>query len=225
MTFAQIRALGIQDQLLVVPKTSPASKKRYVYIAPGQLPGLSGLCVVGPSLLRQFLWPIIRAPLRYALYKNAPKDESVDSFMSRILGDDMATALGSALIHGIYAADSRQLSAHATLPFFSSKDRKKFLKNPASNFESDVLQPWPNVGNLHNKLEHASAFSFKDGMETLTRALEEHLEAKSNVQIFRESPVLSLAMRKDRTMQVRHSTFSLLHNKLMSSSAILFAFR
>ncbi|XP_006463343.1 hypothetical protein AGABI2DRAFT_208052 [Agaricus bisporus var. bisporus H97] len=199
-----IRALGIENQLLVVPKSSPASKNRYVYIRPGQLPGFSGLCVVGPSLLRQFLWPIIRAPLRYALYKNAPKDESVDSFMSRILGDDMATALGSALIHGIYAADSRQLSAHATLPFFSSKDRKKFLENPVSNFESDVLQPWPNVGNLYNKLEHASAFSFKDGMETLTRALEEHLEAKSNVQIFRESPVLSLAMRKDRTMQLSY---------------------
>jgi oxygen-dependent protoporphyrinogen oxidase len=130
--------------------------------------------------------------------------------MSRILGDEMATALGSALIHGIYAADSRQLSAHATLPFWSPKDRKKFLENPVSSFESDVLQPLPNVGHLHDKLDHASAYSFKNGIETLARALEEQLEARSNVQIFRESPVLSLLMRKDRTMNVRRSTFFLL---------------
>jgi hypothetical protein len=205
----QIRALGIEDQLLVVPKSSPAAKARYVYVPPGQIPDFAGLRVVGPSLLKKFLWPILRAPLWYALYKNAPggQDESVDSFMSRVLGDELATALGSALMHGIYAADSRQLSARAALPFWSSHDRKKFLQNPGSTFESDVLQPLPNVGRLNAKLDHASAYSFKNGIETLAQALQHHLEARSNVQIFRESPVLSLRMRKDHTINVRHSSF------------------
>lgn len=192
-----------------MPKTSPAAKKRYVYIPPGQVPGVSGLNTVGPDLfsplMRKFLWPILRAPLRFHLYKDIPhgKDESIHSFASRILGDEMATAVGSAIIHGIYAADSRQISAHATLPFWSPKNRNQVLTDSRASIEADMLQPLPNIGHLGDTLKHASVYSFKNGIDTLIRALEAHLEARSNVQTFRESPILSLLMRKDHTFEVR----------------------
>ena len=43
-------------------------------------------------------------------------DESVDEFLTRHFGIDFAQLFGSALIHGIYAADTRMLSVRATFP-------------------------------------------------------------------------------------------------------------
>jgi oxygen-dependent protoporphyrinogen oxidase len=192
-----------------VSKSSPAAKNRYVCIPPGQVPGVSGLNTVGPdlrsSLMRKFLWPIMRAPWRFARLKDSPdgKDESIHSFASRMLGEEMATTVGSAIIHGIYAADSRQISAHSTLPFWSPKNRNRVLTNTQSDIHSDVLQPIPNIGHLGDMLKDVSVYSFKRGSETLPRALAQHLESRSNVQIFRSSPILNLLMRKDHTFEVR----------------------
>ncbi|KXN92120.1 Protoporphyrinogen oxidase [Leucoagaricus sp. SymC.cos] len=215
-----IRHLGIEDELITVSKSSPAAKKRYVYIPPGQLPGVSGLNTVGldlrSPLMRKFLWPILRAPLRYTRFKG-DKDESIHSFASRILGDEMATAVGSAVIHGIYAADSRQISAHSTLPFWTPKDPNSVVADSSTSIHMDVLQPHPNVGHLGNALKNMSVYSFKSGIEALPRALEKHLESRSNVQIFRESSILSLLMRKDHTFELSYST---LHNTSTSFSTV-----
>ncbi|KAF5357077.1 hypothetical protein D9756_006549 [Leucocoprinus leucothites] len=205
-----IRHLGIEDELITVSKSSSAARKRYVYIPPGQIPGVSGLNTVGPDLrsplMRKFLWPIIRAPLRFSRLKDIKdgQDESIHSFASRILGEEMATAVGSAIIHGIYAADSRIISARSTLPFWSPKDRNKVLKDTQTDIYSDVLQPYPNVGHLGDTLKDASVYSFKSGVETLPRALEQHLERRSNVQIFRESSILNLLMRQDHTFELSY---------------------
>ncbi|KAF9444676.1 Protoporphyrinogen oxidase [Macrolepiota fuliginosa MF-IS2] len=207
-----IRHLGIENELITISKSSPAAKKRYVYIPPGQLRGVSGLNTVGldlsSPLMKKFLWPTLRAPLRYFLRKDAQdgNDESIHSFASRILGEEMATAVGSAVLHGVYAADSRQLSAHSTLPFWSPKSRNQFLTNPHSTIESDVVQPLPNIGALGETLKDVAVYSFKNGNETLTRALEQHLEQRSNAHIFRESPILNLLMRKDHTYELSYLT-------------------
>ena len=55
-------------------------------------------------------------------------DELVDSIFSRRFGDVFACTLGSALVHGIYAVDSRLLSLHAALPqLHASEARGKGL--------------------------------------------------------------------------------------------------
>src|SRR6185437_4646091 len=53
------------------------------------------------------------------IWSNRPAgidDESVDSFLSRRFGPKFARIFGSALVHGIYAADSRLLSVRAAFP-------------------------------------------------------------------------------------------------------------
>ena len=52
----------------------------------------------------------IRLPV---LNTSSPNDESVDAFFTRHFGPDFARTFGSALVHGIYATDSRVLSVRS----------------------------------------------------------------------------------------------------------------
>ncbi|KAI9510301.1 hypothetical protein F5148DRAFT_605035 [Russula earlei] len=51
-------------------------------------------------------------------------DESVDTFLSRRFGEAFARTLGSALVHGIYAADSRLLSVRAAFPALRASEAR-----------------------------------------------------------------------------------------------------
>jgi oxygen-dependent protoporphyrinogen oxidase len=127
-------------------------------------------------------------------------DESVDSFFSRRFGDAFARTLGSALVHGIYAADSRVLSLRAAFPqlraseargngsviwgelgpaaWFGSKKTGVDDKSQEQVVEEGGDHEWEaQLGRT------AALFSFREGMETLVRGLVEALRGFPNVAL------------------------------------------
>jgi protoporphyrinogen oxidase len=127
----------------------------------------------------------------------------VDSFLSRRFGDAFARTLGSALVHGIYAADSRVLSVRAAFPVL----RESEARGKGSVLWGELGPPaWFGVGGRRKAQVKAEAeeeeegegvdreweahfrtsaalFSFREGMETLVRALVEALRGFPNVTL------------------------------------------
>ena len=125
-------------------------------------------------------------------------DESVDSFFTRRFGEAFARTLGSALIHGIYAADSRKLSLRATFPQLRTSETRGNgsvvwgeLGPPAwwkANVEEE--EKWEGDQEWETRFRRTAAlFSFKEGMETLVRALVEALRKFPNVVLWNDSAV------------------------------------
>jgi oxygen-dependent protoporphyrinogen oxidase len=139
------------------------------------------------------------------------EDESVDSFFSRRFGDAFARTLGSALVHGIYAADSRQLSLRAAFPQLrASETRGKgsviwgelgppawFATNTNTNTNTtESQQEVEAVGvEWETRLRRTAAlFSFREGMETLVRGLVEALHGFPNVVLRSGTAVRGIGM-------------------------------
>ncbi|CAP98618.1 Pc22g13300 [Penicillium rubens Wisconsin 54-1255] len=121
--------LGLYDDLIVTPNTSPAARNRYIYYPdrlvrmPAPKPELSFgenlqifMDTMQEPLFNKFLSGIAkdvftppRHPTEWA------KDESVADFIRRRFGPNVADNLVSAVYHGIYAGDIDRLSAQALL--------------------------------------------------------------------------------------------------------------
>lgn len=135
-------------------------------------------------------------------------DESVDSFFSRRFGDAFARTLGSALVHGVYAADSRLLSVRGAFPvlresetrgrgsvvwgelgppaWFAGWGQQGAKARPEGVQGAEVeVEEVQGVDPEWEKRFRASAalFSFKEGMETLVRALVQALRGFPNVTL------------------------------------------
>ncbi|PFH48136.1 hypothetical protein AMATHDRAFT_49748 [Amanita thiersii Skay4041] len=219
-----IHLLGLSKDLITTPKTSSAARNRFLHV-----PELGrGLHVI-PSTPLAFAssnaWPLTRVLLPAVLGEpfrrwNRPlpshpflsgsakgnqkyTDESVDSFLTRRFGEAFARVFGSALVHGIYAADSRSLSVRAAFPSLWEAEEAGggsvllgFLRKSrrqAANSGSDG--EGYKIGDVAEKMKNVSVFSFRDGMETLPKALEVYLEKQENVHIVRGRSVTGLSRK------------------------------
>lgn len=192
LTARQIRQLKLQAELAIVPKTAAAATNRYIYyggrlnrlpsswlgglVAPLHLPVLRG--VVGGILTEVFRPP--RPP--------GLPDESVAAFFARRMGGPrLAQNVLSAVLHGIYAGDVHRLSVktlfpqlwrdealHGSLAAGATKTRPRPVRDV-------LLQDELATDNapLVQSMRGASVFGFKDGIETLSRALVADLAAGS----------------------------------------------
>jgi len=182
-----VRSLRIDHELITVPRTVDAARRRYVYLPPGRIPHLAGLVNLGMppslSLLRWLFSDTFSSfcTLGLAKFATGGPDEPVHTRLSRLLSEDLADTLGSAFCHGVYAADSRQLSAHATRP--------GRMAHPESSL----------ADSLHKS---SLVYSFRHGLQTLPHALEQYLRRQPNVQILCNSPIHRLGVRKDHTFEV-----------------------
>ena len=123
-------------------------------------------------------------------------DESVDGFLERRFGQTVARVLGSAMVHGIWAADSRELSVRASFPTLWEVEERGW-----GGVIRGILRGLPKmvaegeryeVGELLHHLKEVSVFSFRDGMETLPKRLLDRLRESPNVQVLLGTPVKSL---------------------------------
>ncbi|KAK2465663.1 hypothetical protein APHAL10511_002207 [Amanita phalloides] len=213
-----IHLLDLSPQVITTPKTSPAAKSRYLYV-----PDLGGLLPL-PSDLWSLLWPwsesrplswillpaVLKEPFGSANRSSsahgideAEQDESVDAFLTRRFGEDFARVFGSALIHGIYAVDSRSLSVRATFPSLWNAETRGngsvlwgMLGGGAKDEEVYEL------GDMLERMKGVSVLSFKEGLETLPRALEKYLDAKENVVILKGTGVCGLRMTDNEQIEV-----------------------
>jgi oxygen-dependent protoporphyrinogen oxidase len=103
--------------------------------------------------------------------------------------------MGSALVHGIYAADSRTLSTRATFPSLLAAEERGggsvargflmsvLLRSPVDVSESSSSGAAYEMGDLVRRMKGVSVYSFVDGLQTIPRAIEEALRALPNVTI------------------------------------------
>ncbi|GLB43263.1 putative catalyzes the 6-electron oxidation of protoporphyrinogen-IX to form protoporphyrin-IX [Lyophyllum shimeji] len=212
-----INLLHLQSALLTTPRTAPAARSRFLY-APSLQRGLtalpaSALAFLG-SPLRQVLLPaILREPLRKSNRPRQPpkadldEDESLASFLGRRFGPDVARLLGSALCHGVYAADARELSVRAAFPALYGledrgggsvvlgvlKDMVSFGKGKGKGEGVDEYD----LGDVEAKMRGVAVYSFRGGMQTLSDALVKALEAWPNVELCAGEAASGIEMRED----------------------------
>ncbi|KAI0302419.1 hypothetical protein B0F90DRAFT_1837216 [Multifurca ochricompacta] len=230
-----IHLLDLRSQVLSTPRASPAGQNRFLHIPP--TPGLQPL---PSSILSAFTLPLGRLVLKSVLAEpfvaanrsrpplttttttttttassrydenEGGEDESIDSFFARRFGDAFARTLGSALVHGIYAADSRRLSVNAAFPALCASEARgngsvvwgeigppawfgrvgvavQRWKNKAKGEEVNT-EAWDTGAFVEDheweaRIGAAALLSFRDGMETLVHALVKALRGFSNVTL------------------------------------------
>lgn len=169
VTLRLIEELNLQNQVIT---SNPAVQFRYLYTQQ-KLQKL-------PHNLFSFLFSPLMKGVIPALWhdwwlpKGKEQDESIYDFIARRLSSDLAEKLVDPIISGIYAGDIKKLSVKACFPWLVNyeqtyggivkgciKHRKD--KMPTSDFIRHI-QTFP-------------LFSFKGGMEVLTQALAQQLEA------------------------------------------------
>lgn len=196
---------------MIVANSEPAAKTRFLHIS-GSSRGLSPL--PSPSSLLS----LITSPVSGEIFEgvqhdfwtayNRPnvEDESVDAFFARRFGPDFARIFASALVHGIYATDSRKLSLRAAYPMLWHAEAygggsvvwgalKPKPKRPADNTSYQLGDSLPRL------MKNAAVYSFKDGLSTLPNALVEDLRSRGNVEIRTGDPISSINL--DTPFKVR----------------------
>ena len=133
-------------------------------------------------------------------------DESVEDLFTRRFGPNITKNIISAVVHGIYAADCRNLSVRSAFPSIYNLEQrsgsiiKGIFKGVGTDHSEKVLENsiLDNISNeLCKKMKDASVFSFKEGMEQLVNALENSLESNSNVSIYKNCPVKMIHKNSD----------------------------
>lgn len=128
------------------------------------------------------------------LVLSSTEDESVDAFLTRHFGGEFAQTFGSALVHGIYAADSRLLSVRAAFPMLCQLEQAgngsvvrgmiREMLSASRKQDAGATDPAAyELGQVAQLMKGVSVYSFQDGMQTLTDTLERRLEEHANVEV------------------------------------------
>ncbi|KAK7044526.1 hypothetical protein R3P38DRAFT_2508687 [Favolaschia claudopus] len=204
----RIHLLGLSSSIITTPTSSPAAKNRYLHV-----PGTPGIYKIpGPSI--SYLWSelryFIQPGLNFELVRgwNRPEgvlDESVESFLTRRGHAVTARVLGSAIGHGIYAADARLLSVRAAFPrlweleekgkgrilwYLLTRGRK--AREEERKKKEEERRGYEVGDEVWRRMEGVSVFSFKDGMVTLPDALTRAVMKNPRIQVLAGTQVLGL---------------------------------
>lgn len=165
---ALIEALHLQDQVLV---PHPDAHQRFVYYQHKL------------QRMPRHLWevpfnPLTRGVLKavwrdWHMPKRRSEDESIESFFSRRLGQSWAERLIDPFVSGIYAGDCSRLSLKSCFPLFDQWEQQNgSLLRGAWHQRTSSASQTPFV----QSIRRFPLFSFKEGMETLPRALARNLK-------------------------------------------------
>ncbi|PWY98749.1 Protoporphyrinogen oxidase [Testicularia cyperi] len=246
MMLELLQSLDLLERLLKVPKTAPSAQNRFIYYPDrlAKLPSsisslfsalfkLPFLRAVIPGVLREprvssrFLRPRSESVSEKTRLQSreALEDESVDSFVSRRFGKGLAENLVSAIIHGIYAGDTRRLSVRAVLPFLWDAERvhgsvlrsmlptarnKRYRPLPApeaaakASKEERLKDVEARLGkDLVQSFKGISVYSFPDGVQEIVDALEARLAEADNVQLLKGDGVDSILVQGEGDIRIR----------------------
>ncbi|GAA5943319.1 oxygen-dependent protoporphyrinogen oxidase [Sporobolomyces koalae] len=221
VTIELAQFLGLEPHILTVSKLHPSAKNRYLLNPSSSSSEPTGLTLLPTSLwsvvkdvlsnrqslLRRVLPAIALEPFRRrsTLHVNRDHgDESVDSFFSRRFGPVLASDMISAMIHGIYAGDSRRLSIRSVFPQLWQAEREsgsvilngllgEWLRKRGSIEKSrwrdqqelddeqmrqlkQVVEARPGGVELVERMKRASVWGVRGGLEEITIRLRQWLE-------------------------------------------------
>lgn len=219
--------MDLTPSLLNVPKSAAAAKNRFLYIPGSQgvlpipsslLQILSSLRAPNAPLSRILLSSILREPFRQRNRRPGAEDESVDDFFTRRFGAEFARMFGSALVHGIYAADARKLSLRSAFPsMWDAEERGRGSVLLGSLRTSRLPHSDGNtnydLGDLKDKMHDVSVYTFQNGMATLVNALVGYLRKQPNVHMYSGVRITGLRInsRNSRFEVISHSSMSHCH--------------
>ncbi|XP_067252453.1 protoporphyrinogen oxidase isoform X1 [Chanodichthys erythropterus] len=194
-TLNMVSELGLESELLPITKDHVASKNRFLYVK-GQLHKMPS----GPGgalrTIPPFSRPIIQSVLKEILIsKGKEEDESVHAFVSRRLGSELADIAIDSLCRGVFAGDSRQLSARSCFPPLYEAERSRgsiVLGMLIGSGGGPKVVP-SDLAKRASK-ESWTLWSLKRGMQTLPEALEDKLRMRERVEIHHHAKVKSLNM-------------------------------
>ncbi|KAG0368517.1 hypothetical protein BGZ54_001779 [Gamsiella multidivaricata] len=195
-----IKSLHLASKLEPVPKTSPAAKNRYIYahnklhMLPSSIEGALTHPLITPKLPR--------AALDLVKGGSGQEDESIESFVSRRFGRGFSDELISAMVHGIYAGDVSKLSVRSTfgMLYHLEKDYGSVVMGMMMG-GGNVETPWDKtlkekivatMPDVTEFVDKTSIYSFTDGLEELSRALEKDLVMGGRVKILKDAQVEKL---------------------------------
>ena len=162
------KRLGLESELI---ETNEERRGTSVLWQGKLTPVPEGFLMLAPSRIVPFLttplfslWGKIRMLMDLLIPKKSYEDESLASFVRRRFGDEALARVAQPMIGGIYTADPEKLSINATMPQFVQMEEEY----------GSVIR-----GMMRNKNEagddsgarYSQFLSFKDGMETLTKAI------------------------------------------------------
>lgn len=219
-TSPQIRQLGLESELLIIPKTSPAAKNRFIYYPDrlNKLPSDLFSVFLSPRLpiMRGIFSGLFTEPFRKRRSSDL-HDESVGSFLTRRFNKNFADNLASAALHGIYAGDVDKLSAKSLFPglWRGEKVHGSLARSLLAGQNEELLDDQLVRSDLHRdnmdfcaRMGNASVYTFKEGIETLSLALARELNANPNVTIKTGYSVKGISFNPGQPLPVQVSSAS-----------------
>lgn len=202
---ALAKKLGIESRLI---QTNSDHRRSFI-VNNGKLkPVPEGFQLLAPSRI----WPFVTTDIFSLAGKirmagdlllprkpeNGSGDESLASFVRRRLGKEALERMAQPMVGGIYTADPESLSLRATLPRFLDMERDS---------RSLILAMW-RKGREAGKQTGVSGpryslfLSFDRGMSVLVEALEQRISTNKQVEVRRNTRVISLEQTTDKEWQV-----------------------
>ena len=222
----QIYSLGLKDQLLLTPKTSPAARNRYVYLDKRLVNVQQGIFgMIQDPVLRKTLLEVSQTVFHHST--SSGKDETIGQFFRRRGLVSTANNLVSAMIHGIYAGNIDELSASCVFPTLTSHEdefgspwnfiKQQMLKRLSSSYQPDIrdsvrsaqLQSIMNMDGLdvtHLPAMSASIYTLRGGLETLIDALVHYLEAHPRVKLITSATAQSIQAAQKKSFNSSKDT-------------------
>ncbi|CAO3630811.1 unnamed protein product [Cunninghamella blakesleeana] len=223
-----IKELGLDNQVISVPKSHPSAKKRYIEYKReiNQLPsGPKDLLFDHPQVMDSVIGSILAEPFQpskvYSNDKNGDDDESIYSFIERRFNQHVALNLVGAITHGIYAGDCKELSIQSTFPFLAAYEKKYgsvikgLIDNDTIQLDSQqelqlAKQCQSKYPSWQKELQGASVIGLLPGLEALPKALYHYLDQQPNVEILLNQKVTQLSLssneknKKKITIKTNH---------------------
>jgi oxygen-dependent protoporphyrinogen oxidase len=224
--------LGLVKDMTFTYRTEPAAKNRFIYYPdqlnrlPAEAPSFAELFALWRSGIMAGVFGMVMEPMK-PTRSVAITDETIGSFLERRVDKRIANNLVSAVFHGIYAGDIWQLSAKTLMSmawhlegrygsalggFFKmqSEDPRQVALTLAHPYDIDTAKALNEEIDLDldfaKNLKDASTFTFKNGLQELSRALQKSVEDKGNVDVKIHSPVQSMKPVGNETLQIAVTT-------------------
>ncbi|KAF9972767.1 hypothetical protein BGZ73_004045 [Actinomortierella ambigua] len=157
------------------------------------------------------------------------EDESIEAFVTRRFGRGISDDLVSAMVHGIFAGDASKLSVRSTfgMLFHTEREYRSIVLGMIRGgsvaetawdqaLKERILAKMPDLKDFVAK---TSIYSFQDGMQTLSDALERQLLATGRVKIHKGAKVDHL----DFDLIKRSVSISIPHQPLLEADTVVAA--
>lgn len=224
-TLNLVQDIGLESEILPVPYSHKASKNRFLYVD-GKLHKMPSGIWGAFQTVSPFSRPIMHSVAKEVLVRRGKEDdESIHSFVSRRLGQELADIAIDSLCRGVFAGDCRKLSVRSCFPpLYKAEQRRGSIVLGMLLGSGQDLAVQPGALAQRSRDESWAQWSLLRGMGALPEALADWLAQSGKVQLCRHAAVQKMHLSpsgweiqlEDGTMTADHVISALPANALAS---------